>query len=310
MIMDDGTSELTTRLRLGRRLALVSVVSSSLLALGNLIIGYLAGSTSVVAAGLEFVGDVIASSVVYVGMLAASRPADNDHPYGHGRVDLLAGLLVGVTITFGGLWICYRSLQKVGEFHSPPAAYAAWPLIVAIVAKILLSVSKFRVGRRIESAALVGDAWNDAVDILSGFAALTALGLTISDPGRFLAADHYGGFAVGLIVVLTGVRIVRDASVGLMDTMPSQDLIDRIRKVAANVPGVSGVEKCRARKTGLQHHVDLHVEVDPNLTVSEGHGIASTVRWSIRREIASVADVLVHVEPTKEGVPNRSPNRS
>ncbi|MBK5291011.1 MAG: cation diffusion facilitator family transporter, partial [Acidobacteriia bacterium] len=175
MSMDDGTSELTTRLRQGRNLALVGVVASSALALGNLIIGHRAGSTSVIAAGLEFAGDVIASSVVFVGMLAASKPADEDHPYGHGRVDLLAGLLVGVTITCGGLWICYSSLQKVGQLHQPPAAYAAWPLIVAIAVKAILSVAKFRVGRRIESAALIGDAWNDAVDILSGFAALTAL---------------------------------------------------------------------------------------------------------------------------------------
>ena len=144
---------------------------------------------------------------------------------------------------------------------------------------------------------------NLIIGYLAGSTSVVATGLEF-------AGDHYGGSAIGLIVFLTGVRIVRDASIGLMDTMPPQELIDRIRDVAAGVPGVSGVEKCRARKTGLRHHVDLHVEVDPNLTVSRGHEIASTVRWSIRREIASVADVLVHVEPSIEGGPNRSPNCS
>jgi cation diffusion facilitator family transporter len=188
----------------------------------------------------------------------------------------------------------------------PPASFAIWPLAAAIVAKAILATTKFRYGRRIGSAALVADGWNDAVDILSGGAALTALGLTLYDPVRFLAADHFGGFAVGLIVISIGLRVARDTSLDLMDTMPPAPFLDRVRAAAARVDGARGVEKCWARKTGLRYHVDLHLEVDPAISVAESHGIAEQVRHQIRRDVADVADVLVHVEPSPM-IPSKVP---
>jgi cation diffusion facilitator family transporter len=160
-----------------------------------------------------------------------------------------------------------------------------------------MSALKFRVGRRIRSASLVADAWNDTVDIVAAVVALTAVLLAMHDSRRFLAADHYGGFAVGIIVVLTGVRVLRDASLELMDTMPSGEMIERVRAAAAEVPGVWGVEKTYARKTGFKYHVDLHIQVDPELSVAASHLIAGQARSRIRSRLAWVADVLVHVEP-------------
>jgi len=285
------------KLKLGTRVALLSIGASAVLASSNIIIGLFAGSTSVVAAGLEFVGDVLASTFVLVGMLVASKPADSNHPYGHGRFDTVAGLVVGIILSAGGIGICYRSLLKVSQIHPPPDSYAAWALLGAIVIRSFMSTLKFRVGRRIQSASLVADAWNDAVDILSATAALVALGLTLYDPSRFLAADHYGGFAVGLFVIFTGLRIIRDASLVLMDTMPERNVTAEIRDVALAVPGVVGVEKCFARKTGLQFHVDIHLEVNPNLTVWESHDIATQARIHICERLDWVADVLVHIEP-------------
>lgn len=257
----------------------------------------MAGSTSVVAAGVEFIGDVLASTFVLVGMHLASRPADSDHPYGHGRFETLAGLVVGIILAGGGVGICWQSLQNVSQVHAPPGTYAIWPLLGAILVRGIMSTIKFRVGHRIRSTSLIADAWNDTVDILSSAGALVALGLTLYDPTHFLSADHYGGFTVGLVVILTGLRVIRDSSLDLVDTMPSNDLLQQIREVARQVPGVLGVEKCFARKIGLQHQVDLHLEVDPNLSVWESHEIASNARTLIRKQLPWVADVLVHIEP-------------
>ena len=184
------------KLKLGRRVTLLSILASIMLAAGNVFVGLLAGSTSVVAAGLEFSGDVLASTFVFVGMLVASKPADGDHPYGHGRFETLAGLVVGIILAAGGVGICWSSLQKISEVHSPPSAYAIWPLFVAILVRGVMSSLKFKVGRRIQSASLVADAWNDAVDVLSAAAASVALGLTLYNPAQFLVAYHYGGFSV------------------------------------------------------------------------------------------------------------------
>ncbi len=288
-------------LRLGKRVAAVSIGASCLLSLSNVWIGYAAGSTSVVAAGFEFLGDVLASVLVLAGMTLAARPADAEHPYGHGRIEILSGLGVGVILAAGGLGICVRSLRNITEQHPPPGLYSVWPLLAAIVIRAAMSTLKFRIGRRIGSASLIADAWNDAVDILSASAALCALGLTLYDPGRFLPADHYGGFAVGLFVIYTGGRVLRETSLDLIDTMPAQELIDRIKAAALQVDGVQGVEKCYARKTGLQHHVDLHVEVDPRITVADSHEIAANVRTHIRAALPEIADVLVHIEPAGMG---------
>jgi len=283
--------------RVGRRVALAGICASALLATLSIVVGLLTRSTSVVATGVEFAGDVLASTVVLLGMIVAVRPPDENHPYGHGRVETLAAFVVGLVLVAGGVGICWHSLQAVGARHPPPSVGAVVVLLVAIVIRGIMSAVKFRVGQRIKSTSLVADAWNDTVDILAAAAALTAVGLAMYDPLRFLAADHYGGFAIGIIVVLTGLRVLRDASLELMDTMPGGAMIERVRTVAAAVPGVRGIDKSYARKTGFRYHVDLHIEVDPSLTVAAGHVIAGHVRTRVRTEIGWVADVLVHVEP-------------
>ena len=283
-----------------RRVALAGVAVSSLLACSNIVIGFLTHSTSVVATGFEFAGDVLASSIVVVGMGVAARPADANHPYGHGRFETLSAFVVGVILSAAGLMIGYQSLQAVGARHAPPGLSAAAALVGAIVLRGIMSSVKFRVGRRLRSSALIADAWNDAVDILSALAALTAVGLATYDPARFLAADHYGGFVVGIVVVITGIRVLRDASLELVDTMPSSELTGDILEVAKSVAGVQGVDKVFARKTGLQYHIDLHIEVDPALTVAASHAISGQVRAILKRKLPWVADVLIHVEPSAD----------
>ncbi len=283
--------------QLGRRVAVVSVAVSAALALANIAVGYIAHSTSVLAAGLEFAGDVVASLLVLFGMVVAARPADSNHPYGHGRAEILTALAVGTILFLAGIGISFRSLQKLDEIHPQPPLWALSPLIAAIVARGAMAAIKFRIGKRIQSSALSADAWNDLVDILSAVAAVTALGLSLAEPDRFRAADHYGGFAVGLFVIITALRVLRDSSLELMDTMPASDQIEVIRAHAVAVPGVLGIEKCFARKTGLQYHVDLHVEVDSQITVQASHEIASEVRAHLRDSLPWVADVLVHIEP-------------
>lgn len=297
--------------RVGRRVVLAGICASALLATLTIIVGLLTRSTSVVATGLEFAGDVLASTVVFIGMLVAARPPDENHPYGHGRIETLAAFVVGMVLVAGGAGVSWTSLQAVGEHHAPPGSSAVVVLVAAILVRGGMSAIKFRVGRRIRSTSLVADAWNDTVDILAAVAALTAVGLTAYDPSRFLAADHYGGFAVGIIVILTGLRVIRESSLELMDTMPGGAMVERVREVAERVPGVRGTDKSYARKTGLGYHVDLHIEVDPSLTVAAGHAIAGQVRTSIRSELAWVVDVLVHVEPTPSATagPGNGPGR-
>ena len=283
-------------LRKARQIAILGMVVSGLLALMKIAAGWRARSASVLADGFESGADVFASGLVLVGLILAARPADRDHPYGHGRVETLTGLVLGFFLFAAGVTISWHGLTGSGD-AVVPAAWALIPLVISIFAKAGLVVVKYRHGKSIGSSSLIADAANDAIDILSGAVALVALSLTLWKPGSFRKADHYGAFAVGIIVIVTAIRIVSDASLHLMDTMPDDSLMEEIRQTARRERDVKGVEKCFARKTGLKYHVDLHLEVDPEITVRASHDIAQRVRHRIKRELPWVADVLVHVEP-------------
>jgi cation diffusion facilitator family transporter len=284
-------------MQIGQRVALTGMLVSGALALIKILAGLSGHSTAVVADGLESAGDVLASGFVLFGLTIAARPADEDHPYGHGRFETLTGLLIGLVLTAGGTLISYLSIRRIGQPSLPLAGFVVWPLVTSLVAKTWLASIKFRYGRLLASAALTADAWNDAIDTVSAIAALVAVGLTLSDPVRFGEADRYGGCVVGLIVVFAGLRVSRETSLQLMDTMPGDTMIAQIRAAAGTVEGIHGVEKCFARKTGLKYHVDLHLEVDPEMTVRRSHELAHDVRLRIMERLPWVADVLVHVEP-------------
>ena len=273
------------------------MLASACLAAVKITVGLKANSTAVVSDGLESDSDVLAAGLVLFGLIMAAKPPDQEHPYGHGRVEMLTGLGVGVMLIVTGVLISFRSMQRAFELQHAPAAFAVWPPIASIIIKSGSWFFKRRYGRKINSVSLTADAWHDAVDNLSSCTALGALMLTLIDPVRFVAADHFGGAAVGLIVIFLGLRIVRDTTLQLMDTMPNAEMMQQIRKAALSVPGALAIEKCFARKTGLKYHVDLHLEVDPGMSVYESHELATRVRIKIREELDWVADVLVHVEP-------------
>lgn len=282
--------------QVGRRVAVAGMVTSGALSALKIVVGLMAGSMAVVSDGVESGADVLASGIVLFGLALAQRPPDAEHPYGYGRMETLSGLAVGVMLGLTGAGICFQAARNLGNAR-PLASFAIWPLLISMTAKAALAATKFRVGRRIKSDALVADAWNDSVDILSAFAALVAVSMALMNPVRFANADSYGALCVGIIVVFLGMRVVHDTTQQLMDRMPSARLMAEIRRVALQVPEALAVEKCFARKTGLRYHVDLHLEVNPRMTVLESHQVAHDVRERIVRELDFVADVLVHVEP-------------
>ena len=282
---------------IGQRIALLGMAVTASLAVVKLTAGIMGHSTAVVADGLESCGDVFSEGFVLLGLTLAAIPADENHPYGHGRIETLTGLLIGLVLTAGGVLISYVSVERLAHPHESLAGFVVWPLVASVVAKISLSSVKFHYGRKLRSAALSADAWHDATDTISAITALVAVGLTLRYPLRFPQADGYGGFVVGLIVIGAGIRVAYDTAMQLMDTMPPDRLMNQIRETALAESGVRGVEKCFARKTGMRYHVDLHLEVDPQMTVWQSHELAHRVQERIQGRLEWVAAVLVHVEP-------------
>jgi cation diffusion facilitator family transporter len=300
------------RQRAGRNLALWSVLASAVLAIVKIAVGLAAHSTAVVSDGFEAAADVFSSGLVFAGLWLASRPPDSNHPYGHGRYETLASLAVGGILVFTGIAICWRSFLTMSR-PEQVRFFAIYPLLATIVIKVLLAALKWRSARRISSTSLAADAWHDITDLFSTSIALTAVILSLANPARFHKADHAGSMIIALIVVFVGIRVIRQTVLQLTDAMPDERSMAQVRAVALSVPGAMGIEKCFARRTGFKYHVDLHLEVDPDLTVRESHEIAVLVKIEVKKRLDWVADVLVHVEPapellrnSKSGVSHRS----
>jgi len=281
----------------GQRLAFLGIIISAGLAFIKLAGGIFTHSTSLSADGFESASDVLASAIIWSGMAIARRPADQKFPYGYGRAESLAGKTVATILLMSAVLLATHSYHRLS---GPVIALPNWilaPLALSFILKGWLAVQKFTTGKRIRSSALVADSGNDAVDMLSAAVAAGAIGLNLLDPARFSYADPVGGLLVSLIIFCLGINIFWRTSEELMDVMPNNDLVDQVRRVANSDEAVLGVEKCFGRKSGTQFFFDLHIEVDPLMTVSDAHSVAHRVKDAILHECPFTRDVLVHVEP-------------
>jgi len=279
------------------RIARVSIAAGLFLALIKITAGIMANSLAVIADGIESAGDVVASFILWLGLRMSAEPPDADHPYGHGRFEILAGQAIGAFLIASGAILALQALRHLREPQTTPQSFAIWTVVISIVIKLVLARWKKKAAREYRSAALEADSANDWLDVVSGLLAILALGLNLYDPILFSHSDAIGGVLIAGLVILLGLQVLRQSSWELLDTMPSPAMLDEIKTCALKVPGALGIEKCHARKTGFQYHVDLHLEVHPQLTVENAHQISGAVRAAIRTNIDWVADVLVHIEP-------------
>lgn len=278
-------------------IARASILAGLFLAIIKIAAGYLANSLAVIADGIESAGDVIASIILWLGLHMSAQPPDEDHPYGHGRFEILAGQAIGAFLIASGAILGWQAVLHLREPQATPQSFAIWTVVTSIAIKLGLARWKKSAAREFRSAALEADAANDWLDVLSGLVAIAALGLNLYDPNLFSHADATGGVIIAVLVVVLGFQVLRQSSWELLDTMPSPEMLAEIKACARAVPGALGIEKCLARKTGFQYHVDLHLEVASDLTVENAHRISGAVRSAIRKQIPWVADVLIHIEP-------------
>ncbi len=275
----------------------ISMALNGALAVVKLVAGITGHSNALIADAVESLGDIFSSAIVWGGLVIASRPADEDHPYGHGKAEPLAALAVAVMLIAAAAGIVMQATRGVRIPHESPAWYTLVVLLFVIVIKELMYRYESRTARRINSTAVFVDAWHHRSDALTSAAA--AVGITIALIGgeAYAAADDWAALLACLVIVANGLGFARTAVGELMDTNPDTALLDTIRLAALQVDGAEFVEKVLIRKMGSRLYVDLHLEVDPALSVSRAHEIAHKVKDVVMTRWPKVADVLVHVEP-------------
>lgn len=294
---DSGSIPQVDAYRIGQRIATIGLFVNAVLATVKIGAGSVAHSTALTADGFETASDILSSFIIMGGMAIARRPADERFPYGYGRAESLAGKTVATVLLVFAALLGARSIEAL--VHPPPAppAWALWPLAASIIAKTWMTIHKRRTGKRIGSSALLADAANDLVDILSAFVAAAGIAAAALSSAHFMRADPLGGLGVSLIILYIGLRIFRDTSTELMDVMPAPELVSKVRETAREVRGVLAVEKCFGRKSGVQYFFDLHIEVDPSMPVRDAHELGHVVQNHILEARPFVKSVLVHIEP-------------
>ena len=261
--------------------------------------GILGHSHALTADAVESTADIFSSIIMWRGLVVAAEPAAPDHPYGHGKAEPLAAASVAIMLLLAAVGIMSRSAQGLFEHRETPRAFTLGVLIAVVVVKEALFRYVSREAGKLHSIALLSDAWHHRSDAITSLAAGLGITLALFGGPRLGFADDGAAIIAGAIIAWNGWRLLRPALHELMDAAPDGALVSDIRKAAGAVPGVNAVEKCIVRKMGFQHFVDMHVEVDPCITVQQGHQIAHKVKDKVRAVVPSVYDVLVHVEPSQ-----------
>jgi cation diffusion facilitator family transporter len=283
----------------GARFALFGLIANVLLATAKIFAGAIGHAYVLIADGIESALDAGGSIVIWGGLTVAARPPDQTHPYGHGKAEPIAAIIVSVGVLAAAIGLAIQSVREIFLPHHAPAPWTLAVLIITVAIKESLYRYTIRFGRKVESTAVKTDAWHHRMDAMTSIAAFIGISLALIGGKRWQSADDWAALVACALIAANGIRIARPAFYEIMDTAPGGKIVRSIRAVASSVPGVMEVEKCHARKMGLDYYVDLHVGVDGNISVHQGHQIAHRVKTAIKQSDSRVADVLVHVEPAQ-----------
>ena len=274
-----------------------SLLGNVCLALVKGLAGILGNSYALIADAIESTTDIFSSFLVLFGLKYANKPADENHPYGHGRAEpLITFIVVGFLITSATI-IAYESIQNITTPHDAPKS---WTLIL-LAAIILWKEFSFRkvMKRAIEtnSSSLKADAWHHRSDAITSVAAFIGISIALFLGKGYESADDWAALFASGFILYNSYLIFRPALGEIMDEHLYDDLVEEIRIVSHKVKGVIDTEKCFIRKAGMKYHVDLHAIVDATISVKEGHDISHRLKDTLREEIPQLGHVLIHIEP-------------
>lgn len=283
-----------------RRVTVWGLVANIGLTAGKVLAGLFCGSSAITADGLHSGSDLASDIAVLWGIQASKRPADECHHYGHSRYEAIVTLFIGLLLVAAALLVGLESLVSVGHRHEPIRGWLPfWMAIGSIVLKEALYWWTRSVGRRFHNPALIANAWHHRSDAFSSIAAAAGIGGALLGGPSWLFLDHLTAVVLAAFLVVIGVRICREAIFKLADRSPAPEIVRKMRDTIQTIPGVRGFHAFRARGSGAgrQIEMDVHVQVDPQLSVRQGHEIASLVEVRLRQVLPDITSTVVHIEP-------------
>uniref|UniRef100_UPI004048CB2C cation diffusion facilitator family transporter n=3 Tax=Roseivirga sp. TaxID=1964215 RepID=UPI004048CB2C len=279
------------------RTAILSAFVNAVLAIVKGLAGIFGNSYALIADAIESTTDVFSSLLVLFGLKYSTRPADDNHPYGHGKAEpLITFIVVGLLVTSATI-IAYESIQNIQTPHKIPKPYTLAVLASIVVIKEIFYRFVSRKSDETKSSSLKADAWHHRSDAITSLLAFIGISIAVFMGKGYETADDWAALLASGFIIYNAFLIFRPALGEIMDEHLYDDVIEDIRKIAEEVDGVKGTEKCFVRKTGMSFHVDLHIWVDGTISVTDGHDMAHLVKEAIQNQLPEVANVLIHVEP-------------
>lgn len=269
------------------------------LGLAKLFGGIIGNSFALIADAVNSLGDVVTTVVVLFSLRVAQMPADDEHPYGHTRAEGVAAYTVSLLIIGSALVVGWEAIQRSDHRHSIPPIWTLWIAGANVLIKEGLYRYKLNVGRRTGSTAIIANAWDHRSDALCAGAVLIGLSVIRWGGDKFVWADEAASLVVVVVIVWSGVQLLRRSSSELLDVQAEPEVVENIRTIAKSVPGVRAIEKLWVRKSGLEFFVDIHLHVEPTMTVADGHEIGHRLKDHLMQECSLLRDVLVHLEPAE-----------
>jgi cation diffusion facilitator family transporter len=283
--------------KIAYRTILLSIISSVLLALLKGYSGFAGHSDALIADAIESGTDVLASFLVLFGIYYSTKPADDEHPYGHGKAEALVTFGVVGILLISATLIAYNGIQHLSIEQEQPELFTIFVLIGIIIWKELSYRYVLSKGKKTNSLSLQADAWHHRSDAISSLIALFGISLSLLFGPAFSKADDWAAIAASLFIVYNAYIIFRPALGEILDEHNHHELIDKIKLMETHIVGVQGIEKCLVRKTGMTYLVDLHLEVAGSISVNEGHRIAHEFKDYLQGQLPEINDVLIHIEP-------------
>lgn len=279
------------------RAAQVGMLVNLILAVIKLIAGIVGHAYALVADAVESTADIFSSLVVYGGLRIAAQPADEDHPYGHGRAEALAGALVALMLLIAAIGIAIEAVREIRTPHHTPKAWTLGVLVGVIIIKQVLASKVFRIGSETGSTAIMADAQHHHSDVITSTAAFVGISIAVIGGPGWEQADDWAALVASAVICYNGVKMLRPAINDLMDRLPEAHVVETIANAATSVSDVRAIEKLKVRKVGLQYAVDLHVQADPHMSLHDAHIVSGKVKGAIRTAMPAVDGVLIHMEP-------------
>lgn len=280
----------------------IGIIANTFLTILKGIGGFISGSRALLADALHSASDIAGSIVVLFGIKIAHKPPDKEHPYGHGKAENIASIIVAFLLIIVGIQISVSSIKVFwGEIPAAPGTVALIIIIISIVLKEILFYYKYYLGKKYRSSALTAEAWHHRSDSLSSLAALIGIGGALLgdhfDIDFLLYADAAAGIVVSLIVIKVGYNLAKESSLVVMEKVLDKDEIKLYNDTVAGISGVLRIDQMLARTHGAYVVIDIKISVDPKITVREGHDIAVEVKDRLIDQYKEVEDVLVHINP-------------